>query len=168
MPHFESKHRIEQFLREAVPVTFVRPTFFMETLRLMILRDGDSTKLAMPLPGDVAVQMISVRDIGRAAAALLLAGDPAVAPVEIAGDELTGEQVAERIAHRSGSPTTYVQLPLDVLGDDEDLKMMFGWLARVPAYRADFVRTRGLVGDVEDLSRWLVRVNGLSAVTGER
>jgi uncharacterized protein YbjT (DUF2867 family) len=159
VPHFESKHRIEQLLREAVRVTFVRPTFFMETLRLMIQRDGDSTKLAMPLPGDVAVQMISVRDIGRAAAAMLLAGDP-VAPVEIAGDEPTGEQVAERIAHRVGSPTTYVQLPLDVLGD-EDLKMMFGWLAGVPAYRADFERTRELVGDVEDLSRWLARVDGL-------
>ena len=122
VPHFESKHRSEQLLREAVPVAFVRPTFFMETLRLMIQRDGDSTKLAMPLPGDVAVQMISVRDIGLAAAALLLAGDPAVSPVEIAGDELSGEQVTERVAHRVGSPTTYVQLPLDVLGDDEDLR----------------------------------------------
>lgn len=114
----------------------------------------------MPLPADVAVQMISVRDIGRAAAALLLKGDPAVAPVEIAGDELTGEQIAERIAHRLGSPSTYVQLPLDVLGDDEDLKMMFGWLARLPAYQADFARTRELVGGVEDLSEWLERVDG--------
>jgi hypothetical protein len=69
VPHFESKHRIEQLLRQAVAATFVRPTFFMETLRLMIQRDGDVTRLAMPLPGDVAVQMISVRDIGRVAAA---------------------------------------------------------------------------------------------------
>jgi hypothetical protein len=90
-------------------------------------------------------------------------GDPAVAPVEIAGDELTGEQIAVRIAHRLGSPATYVQLPLDVLGDDEDLKMMFGWLARLPAYQADFARTRELVGGVEDLSRWLARVDGLPA-----
>jgi uncharacterized protein YbjT (DUF2867 family) len=163
VPHFESKHRVEEVLLEAVPVTFVRPTFFMETLRLMIRRHGDRVIIAMPLPGDVAVQMISVRDIGRAAAALLLKGDPSVAPVEIAGDELTGEQIAERIAHRIGSPTTYVQLPLDVLGDDEDLKMMFGWLARLPAYQADFARTRELVGGVQDLSRWLVRVDGLRA-----
>jgi uncharacterized protein YbjT (DUF2867 family) len=164
VPHFESKHRVEEVLLEAVPVTFVRPTFFMETLRLMIRRHGDRVIIAMPLPGDVAVQMISVRDIGRvAAAALLLMGDPSVAPVEIAGDELTGEQIAERIAHRLGSPTTYVQLPLDVLGDDEDLKMMFGWLARLPAYQADFARTRELVGGVQDLSRWLVRVDGLRA-----
>jgi uncharacterized protein YbjT (DUF2867 family) len=159
VPHFESKHRIEQVLLQAVPVTFVRPTFFMETLRLMIRRDGARVTIGMPLAGDVGLQMISVRDIGRVAAALLLMGDPAVAPVEIAGDELTGEQIAERIAHRLGSPATYVQLPLDALGDDEDLKMMFGWLARLPAYQADFARTRELVGGVEDLSRWLERVD---------
>jgi uncharacterized protein YbjT (DUF2867 family) len=159
--HFESKYHIEERLLEAVPVTFVRPTFFMETLRMMIRRDGDRVAVAMPLPGDVAVQMISVRDIGRVAAAVLAKGDPVMAPVEIAGDELTGEQIAERVAHRLGSPTTYMQLPPDVLGDDEDLKMMFGWLARLPAYQADFARTRELVGDVEDLSRWLARVDGL-------
>jgi uncharacterized protein YbjT (DUF2867 family) len=161
VPHFESKHRIEQFLRDAVPVTFVRPTFFMETLRLMIQRNSDSNQLAMPLPGDVAVQMISVRDIGRVAAALLLTGDSAVAPVEIAGDELTGEQIVERVTARLGSPTSYMSLPLEALGDDEDLRMMFGWLARLPAYQADFARTRELVGDVDDLSRWLARVDGL-------
>ena len=163
VPHFESKHQIEEVLLRAVPVTFVRPTFFMETLRLMIRRDGARVTIAMPLAGDVAVQMISVRDIGQVAAALLLMADPAVAPVEIAGDELTGEQIAGRIAHRLGSPTTYVQLPLDVLGDDVDLKMMFGWLGRLPAYQADFARTRELAGGVEDLSRWLARVDGLRA-----
>jgi uncharacterized protein YbjT (DUF2867 family) len=163
VPHFESKHQIEKVLLQSVPVTFVRPTFFMETLRLMIRREDGRVTIAMPLAGDVAVQMISVRDIGRVAAALLLMGDPVVAPVEIAGDELTGEQIAERLAHRLGSPTTYVQLPLDVLGDDEDLKTMFGWLARLPTYQADFARTRELVGGVEDLSRWLERVDGLGA-----
>ena len=163
VPHFESKHRIEEFLRRAVPATFVRPTFFMETLQLVIRRDGARVSLAMPLAGDVAVQMISVRDIGRVAAALLLMADPAVAPVEIAGDALTGEQIAGRIAHRLGSATTYVQLPLDVLGDDVDLKLMFGWLGRLPAYQADFARTRELAGGVEDLTQWLARVDGLRA-----
>jgi uncharacterized protein YbjT (DUF2867 family) len=163
VPHFDSKHQIEEVLLRAVPVTFVRPTFFMETLRLMIRRDGARVTIAMPLAGGVAVQMISVRDIGRVAAALLLMADPAVAPVEIAGDELTGEQIAGRIAHRLGSPTTYVQLPLDVLGADVDLKMMFEWLGRLPAYQADFARTRELAGGVEDLSGWLARLDGLRA-----
>ncbi len=160
VPHFESKHAIEELLRQAVPVTFVRPTFFMETLRLMIRRDGGRIELAMPLPEAVAVQLISVRDVGRVAAALLLKGDAAAAPVEIAGDELTGEQIVERISHASGSPAGYVSLPQDVLGDDEDLKAMFGWLGQLPAYQADFARTRDLVPDVEDLARWLARMDG--------
>jgi uncharacterized protein YbjT (DUF2867 family) len=163
VPHFDSKHRIEEVLHTAVPATFVRPTFFMETLRLMIRRDGARVAVAMPLAGDVAVQMISVRDIGRVAAALLLMDDPGAAPVEIAADELTGEQIAGRIADRLGSPAIYVQLPLDVLGDDVDLKLMFEWLGRLPAYQADFARTRELAGGVEDLSRWLARVDGLPA-----
>jgi hypothetical protein len=52
---------------------------------------------------------------------------------------------------------------LDVLGDDVDLKVMFEWLGRLPAYQADFARTRDLVGGAEDLSRWLARVDGLRA-----
>jgi uncharacterized protein YbjT (DUF2867 family) len=156
VPHFESKRHIEEFLRDAVPVTFVRPTFFMETLRLMLRRDAAGAQLVMPLPSDVRIQLISVRDVGRAAATLLLNGEPGGAPVEIAGDELTGEQIADRIAHRLGVPTTFVEVPLDVLGD-EDLKKMFGWLARPPSYQADFERTRQFVPDLEDLSGWLAR-----------
>jgi NAD(P)-dependent dehydrogenase (short-subunit alcohol dehydrogenase family) len=84
-------------------------------------------------------------------------------PVEIAGDELTGDQIAGRLAHRIGSPTTYAQLPSDALGVDVDLKMMFGWLGRLPAYQADFARTRELAGGVEDPPGWLARVDGLPA-----
>src|ERR1700741_2545633 len=51
VPHFESKHCIEEVLLDAVPVTFVRPTFFMETLRLMIRRDGAQIIVAMPPAG---------------------------------------------------------------------------------------------------------------------
>ncbi len=163
IPHFESKRRIEEFLLDAVPVTFVRPTFFMETLRWMIRRDGHHTLLAMPLPKTTPVQFISVRDIGQAAAQLLLKAD-AAPPAEIAGDELTGEQIAERLTRSLGSPVTYVQAPLEALGDDEDLKAMFRWLAQLPAFQADFVRTRELVPNVEDLSAWLSRQPSLDTV----
>jgi uncharacterized protein YbjT (DUF2867 family) len=142
IPHFESKRRIEELLLDTVPVTFVRPTFFMETLRLMIRRDGDRTLLAMPLPKVTPVQLISVRDIGYAVADLLLEADDTTPPVEIAGDELTGEQIADELTRQLGSPTNYLQAPLEVLGDDEDLKAMFRWLAELPAFQADFARTR--------------------------
>jgi hypothetical protein len=95
-----------------------------------------------------------------------LKGEPDVAPVEIAGDELTGEQIAGQIAHRLGVPTTFIEVPLDALSEDEDLQKIFGWLARPPSYQADFRRTRRLVPDLEDLSGWLGRHPGLDLEAG--
>jgi uncharacterized protein YbjT (DUF2867 family) len=161
IPHFESKRRIEGFLMGSVPVNILRPTFFMENLFRMIARDGDRLLVRMPMPGDVPLQMISVRDIGKAAAALLARRDPDTAPVEIAGDEVTGEQIAHLVSARLGTPATFAQAPLDVLGPNEDVQRMFRWFATPPSYRADFGRTRELVPDVEDLRRWLARQSHL-------
>ncbi len=69
--------------------------------------------------------------------------------MEIAGDELTDEQIADQFARRLGSPATYQGVPFEVLGDDADLKAMFRWLADLSAFQADFARTRELVPDVE-------------------
>src|SRR5947208_510298 len=141
----------------AVPVNFIRPTFFMENLPGMIARDGAELLVRMPMPGDVPLQMISVKDIGKAAAALLTRREPDTAPVEIAGDEATGERIAQLVAQRFGAAATYVQVPLDVLGSNDDLKSMLRWFATPPSFRADFARTRSLVPDVENLPRWLAR-----------
>jgi uncharacterized protein YbjT (DUF2867 family) len=161
IPHFESKRRVEEFLIGSVPVNFVRRTFFMENLLGMIARDGDELLVRIPMPGDVPLQMISVRDIGKAAAALLAQREPDAASVEIAGDEVTGERIAQLVAQRLGAPATFVQAPLDVLGSYDDVKSMFRWFATPPSYRADFARTRELVPDVEDLPRWLARQSDL-------
>jgi uncharacterized protein YbjT (DUF2867 family) len=157
IPHFESKRRIEEFLIGSVPVNFIRPTFFMENLPGVIAHDGAELLVRMPMPGDVPLQMISVQDIGKAAAALLTRREPDTAPVEIAGDEVTGERIAQLVAQRFGAAATFVQVPLDVLGSNDDVKSMFRWFATPPSFRADFARTRSLVPDVENLPRWLAR-----------
>jgi uncharacterized protein YbjT (DUF2867 family) len=157
IPHFESKRRIEEFLIGSVPVNFIRPTFFMENLPGVIAYDGAELLVRMPMPGDVPLQMISVQDIGKAAAALLTRREPDTAPVEIAGDEVTGERIAQLVAQRFGAAAIFVQVPLDVLGSNDDVKSMFRWFATPPSFRADFARTRSLVPDVENLPRWLAR-----------
>lgn len=157
IPHFDGKGRIEEYLTGLVPLNIVRPTFFMENLTYMIQSDGPQVRVAVPLPADVPLQMVAVRDIGRTAAALLAAADPSAEPVEIAGDELTGEQIAQRVGEHMGAPASFVQAPLEMFGDDEDTKIMFRWLTEPPAYRADFDRTRVLVPDVENLATWLRR-----------
>jgi uncharacterized protein YbjT (DUF2867 family) len=161
IPHFESKRRVEERLGGLVPATFLRPTFFMENLGPQLTPDqsGDVV-VRLPLAADVPLQMVAVRDIGAAAARLLV--EPTVIDgdaVEIAGDELTLDEVAERVAERvartSGRPARFEEVPLDALGDDADLKAMFRWFTTVPAYQADLAATRRLVPDVSDLEAWL-------------
>lgn len=77
----------------------VRPTPFMEVMTPRV--ENGEIVLKMPLPEDVAVKMISIKDIGRIAAALLL--DIAEAPggaIELVADELTGPQIAAAFNYR--------------------------------------------------------------------
>lgn len=160
IPHFDSKWRVEQYLREVgVPTTVLRPTFFMENFLGGFgpgPEDGELV-LRVPLAPGVPLQMIAVSDIGQAAAtALLDPGAVAGGAVEIAGDELTAEQVAEVFGRDRGVPARFEPLPVDVLPDD-DLKAMFTWFRDLPAYTADVVATRALVGQVTDLPAFVAR-----------
>ena len=146
--------------RLARPTQFVRPTYFLDNLTEQLDTDdavGEEFVLRMPMPGEVPLQLVAVRDIGRVAAAALL--DPTALggeALEIAGDELTGEQLAAGIGRHLGRPARYEALPLDALGDD-DLQAMFRWFVDTPAYAADFARTRAIVPDVLDLEAWLAQ-----------
>jgi uncharacterized protein YbjT (DUF2867 family) len=165
IPHFESKYEVERRLSDVVPVKFVRPTFFMENLAPQFAEEGSGELvLRLPLAGDVPLQMVAVRDIGAAAARLLI--DPGAIDgdaVELGGDELTPAQVAERTAQALGRPARYEELPLEALGDDEDLRAMFRWFATVPAYQADFEATRRLVPEVRDFASWVTALPGVRA-----
>ncbi len=156
VPHFESKRRIEEHLESAVSASFVRPTFFMDNFARALSRDaGEEIVIRLPMPGDVLLQMIAVRDIGIVAAAAMV--DPSVLggrAVEIAGDELTGDRIAERIGAATGRPARFEAAPLEVLGEDEDRKAMFRWFVDTPAYEADLASTRAIDPDVLNLTGW--------------
>lgn len=158
IPHFESKRRVEEHLEELdLRTTFIRPAFFMDNFASFSqpTMDGDTLVVRLPLPEGVPLQMVSTRDIGRVAAAALLepAGIPGGA-IEIAGDELTGEEIAAAFAHAMGIPARYEPMSVDIL-PDEDQKKMFTWFAQLPAYRADMSLTRTLVPEVLDLPSWI-------------
>jgi uncharacterized protein YbjT (DUF2867 family) len=159
IPHFESKRLVEKALAEVVPALFVRPTFFLENLARALgpTEDADFV-LRLPMRGDVPLQMVAVRDIGIVSAAVLL--DPGVLPdrsIEIAGDVLTGDAIADRIGAYLGKPGRFEELPLSVLGSDTDRRAMFRWFVKTPAYQADFDATRRIDPDLLDLTTWLRR-----------
>jgi len=160
IPHFESKLEIERALLDlGVPTTFVRPVFFMDNfVRFMAPTEEHGTLVVrLPMPGDVPLQMIAVVDVAAVSALALL--EPQRIPdgaIEIAGDELTGEQIAARFATRRGLPARYEQLATIML--DADMKAMFEWLSSPPAYQADLAATRRLVPHALTFSQWLATI----------
>lgn len=162
VPHFESKRRVEEHLESLdVPVTFVRPAFFLENLLGMgpSLED-DEIVVRLPFPDDIPLQMVAVKDVGAVAATALL--DSQAIPggaIEIAGDELTGSQIAAAFADHTGKQARYEALPLEVLDGSDDMQAMFRWFAETPAYQADLAQTKALDPDVLDLRAWLTTVD---------
>jgi uncharacterized protein YbjT (DUF2867 family) len=161
IPHFESKFAIEQTLLElGVPCTFIRPVFFMDNfVRFMAPAEEDGTLVVrLPMPGDVPLQMIAVVDVAAVSVVALL--DPGRLPagaMEIAGDELTGEQVAAAFGDLRGLPARFEELPTTVLDDDN--QAMFEWFAIPPAYQADIVGTRDLDPALLTFAQWLKTVD---------
>ncbi|WP_033338755.1 NmrA/HSCARG family protein [Catenuloplanes japonicus] len=158
VPHHDSKHRIEEHLRKSgLRATMVRPTAFMENFATVMapsLEHGEIV-LRLPLPEDVALKMISIRDIGRVAAALLLG--TAEAPggaVELVGDELTGPQIAAAFGARAGLPARYEALPLSVLPSELD-RAMFRQFAEAAAYPSDPAVVRAIEPATRDLAEWI-------------
>ncbi|MEU9216923.1 NmrA family NAD(P)-binding protein [Streptomyces sp. NPDC048376] len=169
VPHHDSKHSIEEYLRKSgLRASMVRATAFMENFTSVMapsLEHGEIV-LRLPLPEDVALKMISVRDIGRVAAALLL--DTAEAPggaVELVGDELTGPQIAAAFGARAGLPARYEALPLSVLPTDLD-RVMFREFAKAAEHPADLAGVRSIEPATLDLAEW-IRATGWTAPTTE-
>ena len=159
VPHFESKRRVEEYLDSlAVDATFIRPVFFMENL-LGSAVEGDEVVVRLPFPDGIPLQMVAVDDIGKVAAAVLLDPTSVVGSVEIAGDELTGTQIAEVFGRQAGLPARYESLPITVLDGDSDMKAMFEWFTESVAYQADREATRALDPEIMDTAAWLATTN---------
>ncbi|MCB8874246.1 NmrA/HSCARG family protein [Acidisoma silvae] len=108
MGHFDSKAEIEAYIR-SLPLrhTIIRPSGFMEILMLpgMGLNQGQFHFLMRP---DQPIQCIAVADIGRIVAGIF--ADPetyAGQTLEIAGDTVTGTEIAAKLSHAAGRPITY-------------------------------------------------------------
>ncbi|WP_332770813.1 NmrA/HSCARG family protein [Phenylobacterium sp.] len=107
LPHFESKGVIERHLATlGMDAYAIRPVFFMESLverhhRIAPLILG-MLKLGL---GDRALQLISVRDIGRTAAEAILAPDepPGLKVINLAGDELTFSEIISAFERATGA-----------------------------------------------------------------
>ncbi|MCV7281943.1 NmrA/HSCARG family protein [Mycolicibacterium flavescens] len=111
VPHFDAKAEADSlFTKHGVPATFLRTTGFFEgfTRDLAPVRDQNG-ELVLTLPmADRTMAAIAVDDIGRTALGIFKRGAEFIgATVSIAGDHLTGEQIAAELATLYGEPVAY-------------------------------------------------------------
>ena len=119
MGHFDSKFEVEEHIRSlGLPSTIVRPAPFMELLMLpgMGLDQGSFSFFLRP---DQTGQVIAVRDIGMIVASIFAAPGQFVGrTIEIAGDEMTGAQLGEKLSRAAARPITYLRFPDSILAQN--------------------------------------------------
>lgn len=143
--HWKTKARIEAHIRGlGLPYTFLRPVMFMENhaSRTPFGLVGEVALVRVASPG-VRIQLIAVTDIGAFAA--LAFADPeryVGRSLELAGDEVTREQLVEAISRAIGRPVNVDPLTAETLAEYgiDQYRMQGprfgGWQADVPALRA--------------------------------
>jgi uncharacterized protein YbjT (DUF2867 family) len=154
VPHFATKWRIEQHLRDiGLPHTVLRPTTFMDVFTMRAAGIGLSM-MAGALGPDTPLQMIAVRDIGIFARMAFEQPESFLGEaIEIAGDELTVPQIASAL-RADGRAIRYARLPKAMLRAMGRESRMFFWFAE-SGYCADIDRLRGLHPDLLTLGSWL-------------
>jgi uncharacterized protein YbjT (DUF2867 family) len=119
VPHFDGKGEADAVFREVgVPTTFLLTTFYWDNLINfgMAPSRGEDGRMGFALPmGDRKLAGIAADDIGRCAYGIFKAGDRYIGEtVGIAGELLTGAEMASAMSDVLGEPVHYIAIPFDV------------------------------------------------------
>lgn len=117
VPHFDAKAEADTFFTDlGVPTTFLRTTSYWESfLQGFGPQRAPDGRLALILPmGDSPLSGIASADIGRVAHAIFGRDKELIGTtVSIAGEHLTGEQLAQAFAELCGEAVDYRPLTFD-------------------------------------------------------
>ncbi|PVH69703.1 NAD(P)-binding protein [Cadophora sp. DSE1049] len=162
VPHFISKHKIEQYLFDRargtdMSYTVLRPVAFFENLIPGFVGKVFTTSWRTSLRKEQKLQLIATSDIGFFGAEAFLKPDEySNKKLSIAGDELTFDQFKDIFEKQTGEPlpTTY-NLVAGVLNRAvKDLGYMFKWFRDV-GYGADIPRLKTLNPELKGFETWL-------------
>jgi uncharacterized protein YbjT (DUF2867 family) len=135
VPHFDGKGESDAFFTEqGVPTTFLLTSFYWENFIYFGMgpKKGADGKLAITFPmGDQALASMASEDIGKCAYGVFKKGGEYIGKrVGIAGEHLTGAQMAASFSKVLGQPVAYNNIPPEVFRGfgfpgAEDLGNMF-------------------------------------------
>lgn len=160
VPHFESKWVIEQRLQALeVPTTILRPTMFMENFAAHArpqLVDGELV-VRLGLRPEAPLQMVATADIGAFAADAFQSPEQYIGrSLALAGDELSGGQVADAFHAVTGTAARYAQQPLEhIRAISVDLALMWEWIDTCGYDRANIAALRASHAELRTLPDWL-------------
>ncbi|KAF4407467.1 MULTISPECIES: NmrA/HSCARG family protein [Streptomyces] len=156
IPHFDTKWRIEQRVRElGLPATVLRPAAFMDMFGMPRMRAMTLGVWASALSPGRPLQMIAVRDIGEfAARAFERPGEFLGRELEIAGDELTVDRIVGTVESVEGSRPRKFPMPSLMLRMMGGEAKMFRWCDE-EGFRADIAALRGVHPGLLTFEQWL-------------
>lgn len=135
VPHFDSKGEANRVFTElGVPTTFLLTSFYWENLIYFGMgpKKGPDGQLAITMPmGDKKLPQIATEDIGKCAYGIFKKGREYIGKtVGIAGEHLTGAQMAAALTRALGREVRYNDVPPEVyrkfgFPGAEDLGNMF-------------------------------------------
>jgi uncharacterized protein YbjT (DUF2867 family) len=158
VPHFDSKYEVEKHIIKAgVRATILGPAFFMENLYFGKEQLAKGI-YAVALPPTTRLAQIAVADIGAVAVRVLEDASRFTGKrFDLAGDDLTGNDVATIVSRVTGRPFNYYQVPLNVIRQHmgDDAVKMYEWFERV-GYAVDRAALHREFPDVafQDFESW--------------
>jgi uncharacterized protein YbjT (DUF2867 family) len=170
VPHFDAKGEADElFRREGVPTTFLLTSFYWENLIYFGAgpQRGPDGQLALVFPlDDKKLPAIAVGDIGKAAYAIFKGGKEFIGKtVAIAGEHLSGAEMAAALSRALGKEIRYNNVPPEVYRSfgfpgADDLGNMFQFKRDFNDYFRgvrDVEFTRGLNPELQSFEQWLAR-----------
>lgn len=117
VPHFDAKAEANALFEQlGVPTTFLQTTFNWENFAVGLgVTRGEDGRLVLTLPmGERRLAGIAAEDVGRTALGIFARGEEYIGrTVSIAGEHLTGQQLADAFAEAFGEPVDYRPLTHD-------------------------------------------------------
>ena len=114
VPHFDAKAEANPYFKD-LPTTYLLTSFYWDNLIYFGMgpRKGADGKLVFALPmGDKKLPGIAAEDIGRCAYGIFKRGSEFIGKsVGVAGEHLTGAQMAAALGRAYGQPVAYYAMP---------------------------------------------------------
>jgi uncharacterized protein YbjT (DUF2867 family) len=173
VPHFDGKGEADQIFHDlGVPTTFLLTAFYWENFNSFGAgpQQGPDGQLALVFPmDDKALPAIAVEDIGKAAYGIFKRGQEFIGKtVAIAGEHLTGVQMASKMGRALGKDIRYTNVPPEVYRSfgfpgADDLGNMFQFKRDFNDYFVgvrDIEQARRLNPELQGFEEWLGRRKG--------